>query len=1419
MTTPSMHPRHGVDRLIERAFPLKQASLDSVHEKNVRHGHISTLHIWPARRPLAACRAALIATLLPDPGTPEGRKELCEKIGGKVVKTIERKRMPDGSIVEREKEETQGGILHWGRETENQADIEWFRQEIRKAYGGRAPKVLDPFAGGGAIPLEAMRLGCEATAVDINPVAWFILKCTLEYPQKLAGKTHPLPDFILGNEAFMNAFYKAHPHLVGRTKKTKKQIEEEEGFLPQLVKEDSGRAPKADLAWHVRAWGQWVLDHARRDLARFYPTYADFEPCGATVPVANNDKRDACPTIADSIFLNPYEPLDIRQRRLPHWTQDSAAYFVTFRLADSIPHDKLTQWHNEREQWLAEHKEEELTPEDRREYYRLFDHRIETWLDAGEGSCILRQADIRKIVADALRHFDGIRYDLGAWCIMPNHVHVLVRVREGHSLSSVLHSWKSFTAHEINKQLNRTGEVWQHESYDHIVRNPQSLWRIEAYIMNNPIAGSVQHGEYETSRISDMWSVEMVGQPSRLLEGTVAQPSWLPIATSETLAPHPITTSGTLAPHLQTLVPLADDGTPDINELNKEFSKEYLDDKKNPRWVAKPTVAYLWARTVTCKNCRATIPLLKTRWLCKKAKKRVLLTMEPNADKTGVVFGIDSNVSVKGGNAAQRREHDKRTGAGTMSRSGATCPCCGTIMTMEDIRLEGKAGRLASTMTAVVVEERNGKKYRLPTAHEIEVATQAEASLDEVFAQVPFGMPEEPTPKGGGGASRAFSVDGYGFDQWKKLFTPRQLLALGTFVKWTRAAGSITSSGATVPVADNDKRDACPTLSSYPAEWREAIMAGLAIGVDRIADRQSNVCRWDNTRMNLQGTFTRFALPITWDFCEGNPFSDTTGNYVSNLEWAAEFSEHAMGAGLDAPAPIARQQSAVEEHVTGFDCVVTDPPYYDAIPYSDLMDFFYVWLRRTLTGFSPEFDRAFAQPLSPKWDTEKNDGELIDDSSRHCGDRAKSKQAYEDGMSRVFQSCYAALNSTGRLVIVFAHKHPDAWETLVSAIIRAGFVVDGSWPIQTEMPNRTRGLSSAALASSVWLVCRKRPATARPGWDSQVLEEMRENIQGRLREYWDAGIRGPDFVWAATGPAMEAYSKHPVVKKANEPGPMTVNEFLTHVRRIVIDFVVGRVLSGAVWDTETRGLGDAGTRGDGDWETRGHGDTETRSTPLDARDHESSSHNVTELQNRSVTASPCHSHRVPASSSGEAPIGDLDAVTAYYLLHRHDFGMDEAPAGACILYAVSCGVSDRELAQTWDLISFGKGKAEDTSDDDEADADDDAEITDSSGNKVKLKTWAQRKGKSMGYEAAGGKPVPLIDRVHRLMHLWKAGDLSKVDGYIDDNGLRRQELFKRLLQSIIELSPHGSKERSLMESISNHLGTRGAVNDNQMKLL
>lgn len=308
-------------RLIEVAFPLKQASLDSVHEKNVRHGHISTLHIWPARRPLAACRAALIATLLPDPGNAAERKEMLERLGGRVKEVTERKR-EGGRIVERVKEVTEGGILHWGRESG--PDLDWFREKIREAYGGRAPKVLDPFAGGGAIPLEAMRLGCEATAMDINPVAWFILKCTLEYPQRLAGQTRPLPDFVLKDRKFMEAFFKAQGFKGASLKAQLAKLGlEQTPAGRQKGFEEVAVNLEADLAWQVRAWGWWVLQQAKKELAPFYPTVngkptvaylwartVKCKNCRATVPLLKTRwlcKKDKKRVALDIIVHRPEE--------------------------------------------------------------------------------------------------------------------------------------------------------------------------------------------------------------------------------------------------------------------------------------------------------------------------------------------------------------------------------------------------------------------------------------------------------------------------------------------------------------------------------------------------------------------------------------------------------------------------------------------------------------------------------------------------------------------------------------------------------------------------------------------------------------------------------------------------------------------------------------------------------------------------------------------------------------------------------------------------------------------------------------------------------------------------------------------------------------------------------------------------------
>ena len=270
MTNPSERDR----RLAEGTLPLRQISLDSVHEKNVRHGHISTLHIWPARRPLAASRAMLLATLLPDPGDDEGRRELGRRIAGRLVP-----RKLRGGGEDAELKETEGGVLHWGREDDPELDR--LREGIREAFGGRAPQVLDPFAGGGAIPLEAMRLGCETFASDLNPVAWFILRCTLHYPKAVGWEERTLPAFALGDRDFATALVRS------RGARTRVQIRD---ALAELGHRDGGdvqltpsalrdaASAKADFVWHVRAWGLRVLENVRRQLASRYPTYAEFEP-------------------------------------------------------------------------------------------------------------------------------------------------------------------------------------------------------------------------------------------------------------------------------------------------------------------------------------------------------------------------------------------------------------------------------------------------------------------------------------------------------------------------------------------------------------------------------------------------------------------------------------------------------------------------------------------------------------------------------------------------------------------------------------------------------------------------------------------------------------------------------------------------------------------------------------------------------------------------------------------------------------------------------------------------------------------------------------------------------------------------------------------------------------------------------------
>ena len=388
---------------------------------------------------------------------------------------------------------------------------------------------------------------------------------------------------------------------------------------------------------------------------------------------------------------------------------------------------------------------------------------------------------------------------------------------------------------------------------------------------------------------------------------------------------------------------------------------------------------------------------------------------------------------------------------------------------------------------------------------------------------------------------------------------------------------------------------------------------------------------------------------------------------------------------------ISSAQQGLEGEV---DAIITDPPYYDAIPYAHLSDFFYVWLRRSIGDRFPD---AFTEPLTPK------PAELVQHSGRFDGDKKAAKAFYENGMAKSFQAAHQSLSTDSLIVIVFAHKNPDAWETLTTAIIQARFVITASWPIDTELQGGLK-LNRAALATSLWMVCRKRATKAKIGHYGKVKREMQERITERLRYFWDVGIRGPDFVWAAIGPALESYSSYTEVKRMDGQA-FTVTEFLTEVRRMVTDFALGQILHGA---------------------------------------------------------------------STEA----LDEWTRYYLMHKDYFGTENAPVGECILLAQGYGVSldDLRAAQVGILKKA------------------------SSGNALKLLGHTERTSDRIGYAHTSGR-IPMIDMIHRNMQFWKAGERLEINAYFHKHGLQENPLFKSVVQALIETSPQGSDERSLLEAL------------------
>ena len=673
-------------KLIEVALPLDAINAASAREKSIRHGHPSTLHLWWARRPLAAARAVIFAQMVDDPSASP------DLFPTEADQEKERERL--FRLIEE--------LVKW-ENTTNEKVLEQARTEIRKSWRrtcadhadhpraaelfdpDKLPAFHDPFAGGGALPLEAQRLGLEAHASDLNPVAVLINKAMIEIPPKFAGQSPVNPE---ARRKYLGA-----------------------------------RASRPHKAWHSRGY-------------------------------------------------------------LPHLDQPGTIQSLTFRLFDSVPIGMIEVWKSE----LA------LTGDEEADDPRCADlrKRIEHYADQGHGACWLRDERIAGQVEKALFHFDGTRYRLLAWVVMPNHVHALIETLPGFPLADIIHSWKSYTAKQANKTLERAGTFWMPDYFDRYIRDEQHLVAVTNYIEQNPVkAGLVQAaGDWQWSSAAVKTAGETPALPGfwkgaqGLAEDVRYYGQWMRDEAERRI--------GHLYPQV---------------EITEEIVRE-RPDLERYKGRKLTVIAWLWARTVRSPNpafADVEVPLASTFMLSTKKGKEAYV--EPVIEGRGYRFVVKVGTP----------EDAEAAKAGTKLGRGANfrCVMSGTPMAGDYIKEEGKAGRMGARLMAIVAEGERGRVYLAPTPEHEAVAREP----------MPEWRPDGDVPARLTGGTCV----PYGLTTWGDLFTLRQLVALTTFsdlvaeamervkrdILGTRASGPLAGGTPALPSDDIPLRDGGTGTTAY----------------------------------------------------------------------------------------------------------------------------------------------------------------------------------------------------------------------------------------------------------------------------------------------------------------------------------------------------------------------------------------------------------------------------------------------------------------------------------------------------------------------------------------------------------------------------------------------------------------------------
>ena len=569
-----------------------------------------------------------------------------------------------------------------------------------------------------------------------------------------------------------------------------------------------------------------------------------------------------------------------------------------------------------------------------------------------------------------------------------------------------------------------------------------------------------------------------------------------------------------------------------LEEARKEIGRFYpseLDDSI--------PVGYYWMRTVKCGNpsCGAEIPLTANWWLAKKDNKKVALKRIP--------IGTRIEFEIREGEAI---DFDPTTG--TVSRAKVVCPCCNSGLSDKETRKQFQEGKAGQRMIAVVLHhpKRQGKTYRLAAEKDLEIFYEAERCMEkkrqELFDKWGFDpVPDEPLPPKG---TLGFRVQRYGILKWGDLFNSRQKLALITFTDKVREAYE-----KMIDVG-------------YDEDYAKAVVSYLALILSRCSDFESNIVRWFNHVENTCNTFARQALPMTWDYFELNLFSPASqGTFKSMFRQITRTMTGIVNTSSYPATAIQSSATSLSYPDNFFDAVITDPPYYDNVPYSYLSDFFYVWLKRMIGDLYPDL---FTTPLTPK-------SEEIVAYSHGEGGFEGGKKFFEEMIAKAFREIYRVLKPDGIACIVFAHKSTEAWETIINALLNSGLYLTASWPVHTEMKARLRAMESATLASSIYMVCRKRTEKS-TAYFNEIEPQIEARIKDKLDQFWNEGIGGSDFFISAIGPAMEVFGKYESVEKLSGE-TVSAKELLEFVRKSVSEYALTKILKsphlGGI-DEETR---------------------------------------------------------------------------------------------------------------------------------------------------------------------------------------------------------------------------------------------------------